>query len=145
MPRSTVPHSLRLPQRLARSIATEARRTGRSFSAVATEMLEEAARARQFRHIVFTGPPGRRRASLAGAGLDVWEVVRDFRTAGGSMKRLGKRLHWVTPEKLEEALAYATVYPHEIEERLEREATWSPEGVGQSMPWAMRPSSRAPR
>ncbi|HXV85335.1 MAG TPA: hypothetical protein VD793_01485 [Gemmatimonadales bacterium] len=139
MARSPAPHSLRLPQRLARVIAREARQTGRTFSAVATEMLEEAARTRTFRHIVFTGPPGGRRASLSGVGMDVWEVVRDFRGAGGSMKRLAKALKWVPEEKLKEALAYAAVYPEEIEERLERESEWSPQAVREAMPWSVPP------
>ena len=111
---------------------------------MATEMLEEASRMRQFRHIVFRGAPGGRRPSLAGVGLDVWEVVRDFRAADGSMKRLLRALHWVPREKLEEALAYATVYPEEIEERLERENEWSPEAVRQAAPWAAR-AARAAR
>lgn len=136
MEKSRSPRSLRLPQGLARQIELEARRTGRSFTAVATEMLEEAARARRFRHVVFRGPAGRRRATLAGAGVDVWEVVRDYRALGESVPRLMRQLHWVPRDALAEALAYAQAYPAEIDERLEREAAWAPEAVAEAMPWS---------
>lgn len=137
MPKSSTPKSLRLPAPLARSIDLEARRAGRSFSAVATEMLEEAARSRQFRYIVFSGPPGRRRASIAGAGVDVWEVVRDFRALRESPSRLAKAYHWINREKLEEALGYAAAHPEEIEERLEREESWTEESTARTMPWSV--------
>jgi len=137
MAKRASPKSLRLPVHLARSIELEARRAGRSFSAVATEMLEEAARSRRFRHIVFAGPPGRRRASMAGTGVDVWEVVRDFRAVGESMTRLAKAYHWIDREKLEEALAYARAYTQEITERLEREESWTAESVAKAMPWSV--------
>ena len=133
--------SLRLPAGLARAIELEARRGGRSFTAVATEMLEESARTRRYRHVVFVGPPGRRRAALAGAGVDVWEVVRDFRAARGSLARLAKSLDWVPREKLDEALAYAEAHPAEIEERIEREEEWSESRVARALPWS-RPGPR---
>ena len=133
--------SLRLPAPLARAIALEARRGGRSFSAVATEMLEEAARTRRFRHIAFAGPPGRRRAAVAGTGLDVWEIAREHAAAGRSLRRLARALPWVPREKLAEALAYADAYGAEIAERLEREAAWTEEAVREAMPWS-RPRAR---
>lgn len=133
--------SLRLPAPLARAIALEARRGGRSFSAVATEMLEEAARTRRFRHIAFAGPPGRRRATLAGTGLDVWEIARDYAVAGRSLGGLARALPEVPKEKLAEALAYADAYAEEIAERLEREAAWTEAAVIEAMPWS-RPRAR---
>ena len=136
MKKAESPKSLRLPRELVRSIELEARRAGRSFTAVATEMLEEAARARKFRHIAFSGSPGRRRATIVGAGLDVWEAVRDFRALGESRRRLYKSLHWIPQDKLAEALAYAEVYATEIEERLELEAVWTEEAVRRAMPWS---------
>ncbi|MBI4501604.1 MAG: DUF433 domain-containing protein [Gemmatimonadetes bacterium] len=144
MPKTAAPKSLRLPVRLARAIELEARRSGRSFTAVATEMLEEAARTRRFRHIVFTGPPGRRRACIAGAGIDVWEVVRDYRAAGESLPRLVRQLHWVPRDKLEEALAYAAAHPEEIKERLEREQAWTEESAREALPWSV-PATRSRR
>ncbi|HEX9727362.1 MAG TPA: hypothetical protein VGA37_02515 [Gemmatimonadales bacterium] len=136
MPKNAAPRSLRLPQSLSRAIEIEARRTGRSFSAVATEMLEEASRTRKFRHIVFRGPPGRRRAAVVGSGLDVWEVVRDYRALDQSRKRLGRRLHWVSREAVDEALAYAGVYAEEIDERLAREAHWTEPAIREALPWS---------
>jgi uncharacterized protein (DUF433 family) len=133
--------SLRLPAPLARVIALEAQRGGRSFSAVATEMLEESARTRRFRHIAFAGPPGRRRASIAGTGLDVWEVAREYAAAERSLGRLARAIPWVPREKLAEALAYADVYGAEIAERLEQEAAWTEESVREAMPWS-RPRER---
>lgn len=135
--------SLRLPGALARAIELEARRSSRSFSDVATEMLEEAARTRRYRHIVFAGPPGRRRAAVAGTGVDVWEVVRDFRELRESVSRLARAFDWIPREKLEEALAYAAAHPEEIEERLEREASWTEEAAARAMPWSRgRPARR---
>jgi len=134
--------SLRLPAPLARSIETAAKRSRRSFSDVAIEMLEESARTRRYRHVVFVGPPGQRRAALAGTGVDVWEVVRDHRALGASVARLARSLEWVPREKLEEALAYAAAHPEEIDERLEREGGWTEESLAQAMPWS---KGRAPR
>ena len=134
--------SLRLPAPLARSIETEAKRSRRSFSDVAIEMLEESARTRRYRHVVFVGPPGQRRAALAGTGVDVWEVVRDHRALGGSVARLARSLEWVPREKLEEALAYAAAHSEEIDERLEREAGWTEESLAQAMPWSRGRAAR---
>lgn len=143
MARSTAPRSIRLPAHLTRRIALEARRTGRSFTAVVTELLEEAARTRQYRHIVFAGPPGRRRAAIAGTGVDVWEVARDFHAGERSRARLIKTYHWIPAEKLDEALAYADAHAEEIGERLDREASWDEAEVRRAMPWsAPRPLAR---
>jgi len=145
MPAPASVKSLRLPASLARAIALEARRGGRSFSAVATEMLEESARTRQFRHIVFVGAPGSRRAAVAGAGLDVWEVVRDYRAAGASLARLSRAVDWVPREKLEEALCYAAGYPEEIAERIERETEWSEAALRRALPWSGSRGGDRPR
>ncbi len=71
---------------------------------------------RRFPGIVFRGPEHRRRASVVGTGMDVWEVLM-LREAEGRERLLGA--HPVTERQLEVALAYHREYPGEIDRFLE--------------------------
>jgi uncharacterized protein (DUF433 family) len=86
-------------------------------------LAEEALRMRRFPGIVFRGPEHRRRASVAGTGMDVWEVVM-LHEAEGRETLLGA--HPVTGRQLDVALAYYREHPGEIDLFLE-ENNRSPE------------------
>jgi uncharacterized protein (DUF433 family) len=64
----------------------------------------------------FRDPEHRRRASIAGTGIDVWEVLL-LHEAEGRETLLGA--HPVTEGQLDVALAYHLEYPEEIDRFLE--------------------------
>jgi uncharacterized protein (DUF433 family) len=90
--------------------------------------------------VTFTEGPSGRRATVAGTGLDVWEIISTWREVGENYERLRGAYHWLTEEQLRAALEYYKRNPQEIEARLEREERWTPESVWEEFPFA-RPSS----
>jgi uncharacterized protein (DUF433 family) len=79
-------------------------------------LAEEALRMRRFPGIVFRGPEHRRRASVAGTGMDVWEILM-LHGVEGRETLLGA--HPVTERQLDVALAYYREHPGEIDLFLE--------------------------
>jgi uncharacterized protein (DUF433 family) len=122
----TVQKSLRIRCETQEAIEALASEAGIDFSAAANQLLEEAVRARRCPGIVFTSGAGGRRATIAGTGLDVWEVVSTYRGLGRSAQRLQRAYHWLTEPQLRAALAYAELYPDEIERRIEQNTAWTP-------------------
>ena len=120
MPKNT-PVSLRLPADLLEEIRREARRTARRPSSIVHSALAEGIRMRRCPGIVFTAGPAGRRATVAGTGIDVWEVVRLFKSVGGTLKRLERAMPQLSQPQLEAALHYYRCYPSEIDERLTSE------------------------
>jgi hypothetical protein len=78
---------LRLPEELQDEIEREMRLRGATFSEVATSLLREAVRMRRVPGIVFMDGPVGRRASIAGTGLDVWEVIATFKSVEEDRRR----------------------------------------------------------
>ena len=107
------PFSIRLSRATDEFVASEARRTRRSKSAVVELLTEEAARMRRFPGIAFRGHDADRRAWVIGTGLDVWQIVdayRDFQ----SVQVMATETD-LTERQIALALAYAEHYPDEIE------------------------------
>ncbi len=90
--------------------------------------------------IVFMDGPVGRRASIAGTGLDVWEVIATFKSVGEDRERLAASYGWLSDRQLSAALAYYDLYPQEIDERIEEEESWTPERVYAEFPY-LRPRS----
>jgi uncharacterized protein (DUF433 family) len=59
---------------------------------------------------------------VAGTGIDVWEIVRVYRSVDEDLDALAEGLPQVGRRRLEAALHYHRCYPREIEERLVLEA-----------------------
>ena len=139
----TTARGVRIPSRVASDIADEARRRGRSWSAVTSEILEEGIRMRRCPGIVFVDGAVGRRAALGGTGLDVWEVIQAWQDCGGDFRKLAKGFAQATEPQLRAALGYYQMYPAEIDERLAREAAITPDHIAAEYPFlAMRPRSR---
>jgi uncharacterized protein (DUF433 family) len=132
---------VRITEELDREIARESDERGRTWSAVAADLLEEALRMRRAPGILFVDGPAGRRAVVAGTGLDVWEVIATWKAGGEDERKLRKSYPWLTEPQLRAALAYYELYPGEIDARLEREERWTPERVARELPFA-RPRSR---
>jgi uncharacterized protein (DUF433 family) len=97
---------LRLPEELQDEIEREMRLRGATFSEVATSLLREAVRMRRVPGIVFMDGPVGRRASIAGTGLDVWEVIATFKSVEEDRERLKASYGWLSEGQLSAALAY---------------------------------------
>lgn len=115
-PPKTQPFSVRLGAAANLLVSEEARRSGRSRSALVEELAEEAAKMRLFPGIGFRGRP--RRAWVIGSGLDVWELIDLLRSYGGDTAKLRKHHPLVTDAHARIARAYAERFPEEIEELL---------------------------
>jgi uncharacterized protein (DUF433 family) len=133
---------IRVSEDLEQEIGRLGRERGQSWSAAAVELLSEAVRMRRAPGIVFADGPAGRRAVLVGTGLDVWEVIATWKEVGGSFKKLKKNYDWLTEPQLRAALGYYERYPEEIDERLGREESWTPERVRRELPFAVPRSGR---
>lgn len=122
---ASVQKSLRIPGETIRAIEQLAAESGLDFSAAANQLLEEAVRMRRCPGVVFTSGPSGRRASLAGTGLDIWEIIATYKSLDGNEKRLRKAYHWLTEPQIRTALAYYALYPEEIEALLRQNEAWT--------------------
>jgi hypothetical protein len=114
------PTSFRFPEELSARLDEEAAVAGVTVSALVTTLLDEGLKTRRFAGVVFRDGPAGRRAGLVG-GPDVWEVIRDVRTAPG---RGAPRIRRVAQEAgVAEALVrlavdYYAAFPDEIDSRI---------------------------
>src|SRR5262249_41278444 len=135
MKRRTV--KLCIPEDVYATIEDAARQTGRTYADVANEMLVEAARMRRVPGIVFADGTSGRVARVGGTGLDVWEIIEQYRAVDESWEQVKAGFDWLSEHQLRAALAYAAAYPEEIEEALRENASWTPERV-----WAIYPFTK---
>jgi uncharacterized protein (DUF433 family) len=128
-----------IPDELDREISRESTERATTWSALATELLEEALRMRRAPGVVFADGPAGRRAVVAGTGLDVWEIVASWQASARDFHQLRQNYPWLSEPQLRAVLAYYEAYPHEIDARLEREAQWTPERVASDLPFVASP------
>lgn len=136
---SKVQSSLRFNRSNYDGIRAFASESGKDFSTVANDLLEEAIKMRRCPGIIFGEGITGRRARIAGTGIDVWEVIRDFHGMGNSFDELRETYHWLTEKQVRAALAYYRLYPDEINERIQRNADITPESLAASAPYFARP------
>lgn len=106
------PISIRLRPDFEELLELEAGRAGVPKTRMLQTLAEEALRMRRFPGVVFRGPEHRRRASVAGTGMDAWEIVM-LHDAEGREALLAA--HPVTSRQLDLALAYHREHPEEID------------------------------
>jgi hypothetical protein len=121
---ATPTKTIRLRPKLRAEIERIARRTRRSFSEVAQILLEEAVRTRENPGIYFSDEPAGRVAKVAGTGLGVWEVIRDYKAVRGNAKKLRRSLPHLSTAQLKAATGYYARFPQEIDAEMadDREA-----------------------
>ena len=139
---ATVQKSFRIPEDTMRQIEELGAESGQDFTATANQLLEEALRMRRCPGIVFTSGPTGRRATVAGTGIDVSEIVAAHRSLRADERRLRNAYHWLTEAQLRSALAYYERYPQDIDRRLQRNDGWTPASVRARHPAL---TSRQPR
>jgi len=135
---ATPTKTLRLRSRLRVAIERMAKRTRRSFSEVTQDLIEEALRMRECPGIYFADEPAGREAKVAGTGLAVWEVIRDYLAAGKDEKVLRKALPQLSGGQVKACLIYYSKYPQEIEAAIEENAALTREAVQVQIPGLVR-------
>jgi uncharacterized protein (DUF433 family) len=135
----SITKSLRVPSDLDREIRKELKRSGiQEWSAGVIELITEALRMRRAPGIVFVDSPSGRRAVVGGTGIDVWEIVATWQSAGKDFQALRAAYDWLTEAQLRAALGFYELYPREIVDRIAREAEWTPERVAAELPFTIR-------
>jgi uncharacterized protein (DUF433 family) len=134
-----VPTSVRLPGEIRKSLERMAQRgPRRSISDLIVELLDEAIRTRRCPGIYFTNEPSGRTAKIAGTGLGVWEVFRDFRELGEDLKALRSVFPSLSEPQLTAGLLYARAYPKDIDREIEENAALTPDAVTARFPGLVR-------
>jgi uncharacterized protein (DUF433 family) len=131
--------SLRLPPETLREIEQMSRESGKDFSAITKDLLEEAIKMRRCPGVVFAEGTSGRRARVAGAGIEVWEIIAASQSVKKDPARLQKAFHWLSPEQLRAALAYYSAYPQEIDQQIEKNQRWSQEEIRKRYPFMSPP------
>src|SRR5437867_731128 len=91
--------------------------------------VSESEKMRRVPGIVYVDGPAGRRARVEGSGADVVDVIRTYRKVSGDETRLSTAYHWLTPQQLQAALQFYSLFPAEIDDWLADEATITPERV----------------
>jgi uncharacterized protein (DUF433 family) len=88
--------------------------------------MDEALRLRTCPGIYFADEPSGREAKLAGTGLGVWEVIRDYLELGQNQAALRKLFPHLSTAQVQACLLYYAKYPEEIDDAIEenRQLTW---------------------
>jgi uncharacterized protein (DUF433 family) len=138
---ASIQHSLRVPESLDREISREIEVRGeRDWSKGAISLLEEAVRASRIPGVIFVQRRNGRRPAIAFSGLEVWEIIATWKEGDESWSQLVEAYLELNEHQLRAAVAYYRAYPDEIDERLAREAYWTPERVAEELPFT-RPVS----
>ncbi len=135
---SAVQKSLRIPQETLEEIERIARESGRDFSSIAKDLLTEAIKMRRCPGIVFADGVSGRRARVAGTGLEVWEIITNYKSVNQDFERLQKTYHWLTEQQLRAAIGYHIAYHEEIDHQIERNESWTKEAVVKHYPYLRR-------
>lgn len=125
--------TMRLRRSVRKQLEVWARRGSRSVSEVAQELLEEALRMRDCPGIYFASEPGGRTAKIAGTGLAVWEILRDF-VKDEDVQRVREAFPQLSRSQLTAALIYFKRYPDEIQGEVEANAALTPDALEHRYP-----------
>lgn len=104
---------------------------------MAQELLEEALRLRQCPGVYFASEPGGRTAKVAGTGLAVWEILRDF-VRDQDVERVREAFPQLSQSQLTAALTYVRRYPEEIGKEVEANEGLTPDELQQRYPGLIR-------
>ena len=114
------PINIRLELPVLNEVKNLARVLHLPLSMVLNRLITEALKIFQCPGIIFTNSPsGKRRATVAGTGLDVWEVINIYRSYGKNHKKLLKD-YPITQTQLNVALNYYELYKNEIDEEIKQ-------------------------
>lgn len=116
----TNPINIRLEIPILHEVKSLAKMLRIPISSLLTRLITEALKIFQCPGIVFTsGPTGKRRATVAGTGLDVWEVISIYKSYSKNHKKI-LRDYPLTGTQLNVALNYYELYKNEIDEEIKQ-------------------------
>jgi uncharacterized protein (DUF433 family) len=133
----TVSTTMRLRRSVRQGLESLAERSRRSVSDLAEELIAEGMRMRECPGIYFATEPSGRTAKVAGSGLAVWEVLRDF-VEDDDAAGLREAFHWLSPAQLTAAAMYFRRYPDEVRGQVEANRALTPEAVEKLWPGLVR-------
>lgn len=114
----TNPINVRLEFPVLKEVKKLAKMLRLPFSTLLNRLIVESLKMFQCPGIIFTNSPtGIRRATVAGTGLDVWELISIYKNYNKDKKRLLKD-YPLTQSQLNVALNYYEHYKKEIEEEI---------------------------
>lgn len=136
----TIQKSIRIQEKTTKEIEQIARDSGKEFSTVANELLEEAIKMQRCPGIIFTEGTTGRRARIAGTGIEVWEVIATYKGVGKNFTRLQKTYHWLTEQQLRSAIGYYRIYPEDIDRLIKQNEKLTKKYVQERYPFLVRGS-----
>lgn len=136
----TVQRSIRIQEKTFKEIEQMVRESGKEFSAVTNELLEEAVRMQRCPGIVSSEGTAGRRARIAGSGIEVWEVIAAYKSVSKDFNRLQKAYHWLTEQQLRSAVGYYRAYPEEIDCIIKQNEELTRDDVHKRYPFLVRGS-----
>jgi len=136
-PEPTVSTTMRLRQSVREHLEAWAARGRRSVSEVAQELIEEGIRMRECPGIYFASEPAGRTAKIAGTGLAVWEVLRDY-VRDQDIERVRRAFGQLSQAQITAAVMYCGRYLEEIRREVEANAALTPEVLEQRYPGLVR-------
>ena len=131
----SIQKSMRMPENTVEGINEIAQQWGKEFSTVAKELLDEGIKMYRCPGVVFNEGTGGRRARIAGAGIEVWEIIATHKSMKEDFKRLQSAFDWLSDLQLRSALGYYQAYPEEIDQLMAQNENWTPEVVYQRFPF----------
>lgn len=135
---ATPTKTLRLRTHLQAEIARIAKRTRRSFSEVTQDLLEEALRMRGCPGIYFANEPAGREAKVAGTGLGVWEVIRDYLASWKNTRALKMSLPQLSEAQVKACLLYYHKHREEIDAHIAENAALTGQVLQARLPGIVR-------
>ena len=117
MPR--VNRSFRLDSATAERLEARADELGETRTSLAERYIEEGSRMDEHPGIVFLDGSAGRRPTVAGSGLDVWEVIETLKASNNSVEEAAEYLD-VPAARVRIAVRYYAAFKGEVDEWIER-------------------------
>lgn len=136
----TIQKSIRIQEKTLKEIEQISIDSGKEFSVVANELLEEAVRMKRCPGIIFTEGTTGRRARIAGTGIEVWEVIATYKGIAEDFARLRQAYHWLTEQQLRAAVGYYMVYKEEIASLIKQNEGLTKEHMRKRYPFLIKGS-----
>ena len=132
---ASVQKSMRIPKEMVEGIQDIVQQSGKDFSTVTKQLLEEALKMHRCPGIVFSEGVSGRRARIAGTGVEIWEVIAIYKSVGADVERLQATFSWLSELQLRAALGYYRAYPKEIDYLMAQNENWTPESTYKRFPF----------
>ena len=131
----TIQKSMRIPEKLITELQSISQESGKDFSTVAKELLQEAIKMRRCPGVIFTEGVSGCRARIAGTGIEVWELIAGYKSVDEDFQRLRSAYHWLTDQQLRSGIGYWKAYPDEIDRLIDQNESWTCEKINKRYPF----------